>query len=187
MNPSLQELFFFFLDKLLTFLFLSLTETLSIILTPLQTVLDKQNESFHAFCHSGDSHRSVLATIKNRLTKHLFTRVRQTGRASDNRGARGRCCDTTQQSRHNKTARLFFSQMESVVSDPQIVPLLPTGGRTRHRSEEDSGRKNMGKGIERINNHKSYESILCKFYGGFAFFLKHESRIFIFGTLGKLF
>ncbi len=32
----------------------------------------------------------------------------------------------------------------------------------------------MGKGIERINNHKSYGSILCKRYGGFASFLKHE-------------
>ncbi len=67
--------------------------------------------------------------------------------------------------------------MESVVSDPQIVPLLPTGGRTHHRSEEDSRRKNMGKGIERINNHKSYGSILCKCYGGFASFLKHESFV----------
>uniref|UniRef100_A0A8C2ADV8 Peroxiredoxin-6 n=1 Tax=Cyprinus carpio TaxID=7962 RepID=A0A8C2ADV8_CYPCA len=48
--------------------------------------------------------------------------------------------------------------------DWKIVPLLPTGGRTHHRSEEDSGRKNMGKGIERINNHKAHGSILCKFY-----------------------
>lgn len=136
---------------------------------------------FMLFCHSGDSHRRVLTTVKNRSLKHLFTRVRQTGRALDNRGARGRCRDNTQQSRHNKTTSLFFSQMESVVSDPQIVPLLPTGGRTHHRSEEDSGRKNMGKGIERINNHKSHGSILCKFYGGFASFLKHEIRISMFG------
>ncbi len=94
----------------------------------------------------------MLTTIKNRLSKHLFTRVRQTGRASDNRGVRGRCCDDTQQSRHNKTTSLFFSQMESVVSDPQIVPLLPTGGRTHHRSEEDSGKK---KGKRNRENQQS--------------------------------
>jgi len=39
---------------------------------------------------------------------------------------------------------VFLSDGWSVVSDPQIFPLLPTGGRTHHGSEEDIGRENIG-------------------------------------------